>query len=165
MKPSRYCLIGFCLFKVSGSLQEFIWSVAENETATLFPRLIILIPLSFCSHSLFFVCLQSVPFGEIKTIRPDLRMKPGWTNFQAGTYFVSSHLALLCLYTTASHFSFRFPFFILLFLLGIIALAHPLSVFLWLTLPALLPPLSLLQRLHRLGPLPPSRLTPTRPHF
>lgn len=92
MKPSRYCLIGFCLFKVSGSLQEFIWSVAENETATLFPRLIILIPLYFCSHSLFFVCLQSVSFPEIKIIRPSLKMRPGWTNFRQKEVILFSSL-------------------------------------------------------------------------
>lgn len=45
--PVDIVWLDFCLFKVSGSLQEFIWSVAENETTTLFPRLIILIPLSF----------------------------------------------------------------------------------------------------------------------
>lgn len=107
MKPSRYCLIGFCLFKVSGSLQEFIWSVAENETATLFPRLIILIPLYFCSHSLFFVCLQSVSFPEIKIIRPSLKMRPGWTNFRQKEVilFSSLPLSLLDVHHLISFFS------------------------------------------------------------
>lgn len=108
MKPSRYCLIGFCLFKVSGSLQEFIWSVAENETATLFPRLIILIPLPFFAliSFFFFVCLQNIPFLEIKAIRLDLKMRPGCTNFHSGTYFVLSA-------TISSSFSACTPLFVL----------------------------------------------------
>lgn len=113
MKPSRYCLIGFCLFKVSGSLQEFIWSVAENETATLFPRLIILIPLSFLLSFSFFVCLQSVPFWEIKIIRLALKWDQGGPIFtQEVILFLLSAISFLSSACTLPFFyHLHSPFF------------------------------------------------------
>lgn len=65
--PVDIVWLDFAFSRFSGSLQEFIWSVAENETATLFPRLIILIPLSFLLSFSFLSVCKVCHFQKLKS--------------------------------------------------------------------------------------------------